>query len=183
MRYLLANGQYLRIREASLEDAVALLDMYRQAVKETDFLTTTPAEAERFTLAYEREFISAYEHNDNQLLLVADVEGVLAGTVSVTRARPAKQQHTGELGIVVLQKYWNMGIARRMITATLQWAEKNPAIHYIFLTAIANNEKAIRLYRNFGFMEEGRRPGAVRQEDHLFQDMIMMGKKVKQAPG
>lgn len=182
MRYLLANGQYLRIREASVDDAAALLEMYRQGVKETDFLTTTPAEAERFTLAYERGFIASFQNNNNQLLLVADVEGALAGVISVTRAKAAKQQHTGELGILVLQKYWNMGIARRMITTTLQWAEKNPTLRYIYLSAVANNEKAVRLYQNFGFTEEGRRPGAVRQGDHLFQDMIMMGKWVNQ-PG
>jgi RimJ/RimL family protein N-acetyltransferase len=183
MRYLLANGQYLRIREVALDDAAALLDMFCKAVNETDFLMTTPAEAERLTLAHEREFITSYKNNDNNLFLVADVEKTLVGSLSITRPAALKQQHTGEFGIVVLQKYWNMGIARRMITAMLQWAENNEIIHYLYLSVMAGNEKAIRLYRNFGFTEEGRRPGFVRQADHLFQDVIIMGKWVKQERG
>lgn len=179
MRYLLANGQYLRIREASLDDAPLLLDMFRQAVRETDFLMTTPGEAEKLTLAQEREFIASYRENDNQLFLVADVAGKPAGTLSITQARAVKQHHVGEFGIVILQEYWNMGIARRMITFMLQWVERHPVIHYINLSVMAGNEKAIRLYRNFGFAEEGRRPSAVRQDEKVFQDVILMGKWVK----
>lgn len=182
MRYLLANGQYLRIRGACADDAQALLDMFHQAVHETDFLMTTPEEAIRLTLAREREFIAAYEKNKYNLFLVADVERALVGSLSVTRPVYLKQKHTGEFGIVILEKYWNMGIARRMMTAMLQWAEKNEELHYIYLNVMANNEKAIRLYRNFGFLEEGRRPGFVRQADQLFQDIVIMGKWLKPGP-
>jgi RimJ/RimL family protein N-acetyltransferase len=176
MRYLLANGQYLRIRDAGTEDAAALLDMFQQAVTETDFLMTTPGEARKLTLEQEKEFIAGYQRNNNQLFLVADVGGRLAGTLSVTQAKLKKQQHVGEFGIVVLQKYWNMGIARRMMNVMLQWAENHPVIRYIHLSVMANNEKAIHLYHNFGFTEEGRKTKAVCQSGHTFQDIILMGK-------
>lgn len=183
MRYLLANGQYLRIRRVHSEDAAALLDMFCRAVTETDFLMTTPEEARQLTVAREQEFIASYENNSNRLFLLAEVEKRVVGTLSVTQPPMRKQQHTGEFGIVILQEYWNMGIARRMITAMLQWVEKHPVICYIYLSVMANNEKAIRLYRNFGFTEEGRRPKFVRQGGRLFQDVVIMGKWVKDLQG
>lgn len=176
MRYLLANGQHLRIRKASSDDAAGLLEMFRQVVTETDFLMTTPSEAGNLTLGQEKDFIISYQHNDHQLLLVADVEGTVAGTLSLTQAKTKKQSHVGEFGIVVLQKYWNMGIARRMMNAMDQWLEKQEAIRYVHLSVMAGNEKAIRLYSKFGFLEVGRQPRAVRQHDHSFQDVIMMGR-------
>lgn len=176
MRYLLANGQYLRIREAAIDDAPALLAMFCKAVNETDFLMTTSDEAEKLSLVQEREFIASYKKNENNLFLVAIVEDKIVGTLSITQAKAIKQRHIGEFGIVVLEGFWNMGIARRMITTMLQWAENNETILYIYLSVMANNEKAIRLYRNFGFLEEGRRPKFVCQSDRLFQDVIIMGK-------
>lgn len=179
MRYLLANGQHLRIRKATADDAAGLLDMFRQVVQETEFLMTTPSEAVNLTLGQEKDFIASYQQNDHQLLLLADVEGIVAGTLSLTQARTKKQAHVGEFGIVVLQKYWNMGIARRMMNAMGQWIEGQRLIRYVHLSVMANNEKAIRLYSQFGFQEEGRLSGAVRQNDHSFQDVILMGRWYK----
>lgn len=182
MRFLLANGQHLRIREAKTEDAAALLEMFRKAVCETDFLMTTPAEAHNLTVEQERDFITDYLKNSNQLFLIGDVEGEIAGTLSVTQAKLKKQQHVGEFGIVVLQKYWNMGIARRMINAMMQWAASHPVIYYIHLKVMANNEKAIRLYQQSGFLTEGRKLKAVCQSPDNFQDIILMGKWIAQSP-
>lgn len=182
MQFLLANGQHLRIREVKTDDAAALLEMFRKAVCETDFLMTTPAEAHNLTIEQERDFITGYLRNHNQLFLIGDVEGQMAGTLSVTQAKLKKQQHAGEFGIVILQKYWNMGIARRMINTMMQWATTHPVIRYIHLKVMANNEKAIRLYQQFGFKEEGRKPKAVCQSPDNFQDIILMGKWIKHEP-
>lgn len=179
MQFLLANGQHLRIREVKIDDSAALLDMFRRVVCETDFLMTTPAEARNLTIEQERDFISGYIRNRNQLFLLGEVENEIAGTLSVTQAKLKKQQHVGEFGIVVLEKYWNMGIARRMMNVMMQWVSKNDTIYYVHLKVMANNDKAIRLYQQFGFLEEGRKQKAVCQSPHNFQDIILMGKWIK----
>lgn len=181
MQFLLANGQHLRIREARADDAAALLEMFRKSVSETDFLMTTPAEAHNLTIEQERDFITGYLRNSDQLFLIGDVEGEIAGTLSVTQAKLKKQQHVGEFGIVVLQKYWNMGIARRMINTMMHWADSHPVIQYIHLQVMANNEKAIRLYQQSGFLEEGRKTKAVCQSPDNFQDIILMGKWIQKS--
>lgn len=176
MQYLLANGQNLRIREAVSDDAAALLEMFRVAVKETDFLMTTPAEAEKLTLKQEKAFISTYEKDENQLFLVAEVNKRLIGSTSLSQNNWKKQQHVSEFGIVVLRDYWNMGVARRMMHHVFQWVEEHPKVCYVHLSVIANNEKALHIYQHFGFEEEGRKHGAIRQHNSDYQDVILMGK-------
>lgn len=178
MRYLLANGQYLRIREASVADAARLLTLFRQAVTESENLMTTPEEANSLTLEQEKEFVASYERNTNNLFLVSEVNDQLAGTLSVTQARLKKQAHVAEFGIVILRAFWNMGIARRMMTVMEHWVEEHPLIRYLHLSVLSTNEKAIHLYRNFGFREEGLKQRTVRARDGFYQDILLMGKWV-----
>lgn len=179
MQYLLSNGLSLRIRPARLEDASPLLDMFRKSVSESDFLLTTLTEARMLTVEQEKEFIGSYLQNQWNLFLVAEVNGRLAGSMSVTQSKWKKQRHVGEFGIVVLRDYWNLGIGRRMINTMLQWAQGHPAIRIIQLNVLANNEKAIRMYRNFGFTERGRMEKAICQADNSYQDLILMTKWIK----
>ncbi len=61
------------------------------------------------------------------------------------------------------------------MTAMLRWAEAHPFITIIYFNVMANNEKAIQLYRNFDFMDRGRvLPGAIHQPDGSYADLIMM---------
>ncbi len=182
MQYLLSNGSRLRIREVTAADAAALLDMFRQAVEESAFLMTSPAEARQLTLDREREFIAGYVGHAQHLFLVGEVEGALVATLSVTQSKWEKQRHVGEFGIAVLRPYWNLGIARRMMNAMQQWAEAHPQIRCLQLSVMAGNEKAIRIYRNFGFVEEGRRRGALCTGPGRYEDVILMAKWVKDEP-
>ncbi|GAA4302188.1 GNAT family protein [Compostibacter hankyongensis] len=174
MEYLLANGQKLRIRAAKREDAAALLQMFRLAVTETPFLMTDPREAEQLTLEQEEAFVDGYRQSANHLFLVADVGGGIAGSLTITQSKWFKQRHVGELGIVILRDYWNMGIGRRMINTMLQWVERHPLIRCLHLNVMAHNEKAIRIYKKFGFTEHGRLEKAALQPGDRYEDLILM---------
>ncbi|MET6999784.1 GNAT family N-acetyltransferase [Chitinophaga defluvii] len=179
MQQLLRNGQELVIRPATLEDAPALLDNLRIMTRETDFLLFSPEEAMAIDLAAERAFIQSYLDHPNHLLLLALVEGKVVGSVTVNQGYFAKQAHRGEFGIGVQHAYWNMGIGRRLITATLRWATTHPQLEILHFSAFANNEKAIQLYRNFDFQEHGRIPQGIRHKDGSYVDLVVMSRRVK----
>ncbi|WP_298736293.1 GNAT family N-acetyltransferase [uncultured Chitinophaga sp.] len=179
MRHFLSNGQVLLIRPASEADAPALLANFRQITLETDFLLSTPAEAQAIDLHAEQQFIASFGDNTRHLLLVAEAGGQIVGSVSVRQGGFRKQHHMGEMGIAVQHAYRNLGIGRRLMTAMLRWAEAHPFITIIYFNVMANNEKAIQLYRNFDFMECGRLPGGIHQPDGSYSDLVMMYKKIK----
>ena len=179
MQHFLPNGQSLEIRPAVRTDASFMLAYYRKLNKETDFLLFTPRETENLDLESEREFIDSYNRTDD-LLLVAVSAGQLIGSVSVRQGNVWKQGHIGQLGIGVLHEFWNMGIGRRLMTAAVRWVEQHREIEIISLNVFSTNERAIQLYRNFGFTEYGRMPQGVRQEDGSYGDTILMSKRIKE---
>src|SRR5690606_21351667 len=106
----LPNGQELLIRPARLEDAPALLQSFRQMVQETDFLMYTMMEAQALDIRSEQVFIQSFGDNSQHLLLLAEVNGDIAGSVSVRQSAFRKQLHMGEMGIAVRHAFWNLGI-------------------------------------------------------------------------
>lgn len=179
MQHFLPNGQVLLLRPATLEDAPALLALYQQLTSETGFLLMTKQEAAALTVADEEAFLHTFCHHPQHLMLIAVIDNRFAGSVSIKQSGFRKERHLGQLGIAVLHEYWNMGIGRRLMTAALRWAEQHEDLEIIHFNVFANNERAIQLYRNFGFMEYGRLQAAFKQSDGTYGDSIFMSKRIK----
>lgn len=179
MHHFLPNGQALEVRKARQEDAAAMLSYFRQLTKETDFLLFTLRESAELSLESEKEFINGFRDDQKHLLLIAVTAGQLVASITIRQPDLWKQAHLGQLGIGVLHDYWNMGIGRRLVTAAVRWAEQHKDIEIIHLSVFSNNERAIQLYRNFGFEEYGRMPQGVRQQDGTYGDTILMSKRIK----
>lgn len=156
-----------------------MLECFRQLTMETDFLLYSQAEAMRFSIRDEEDFIRQYLLQPRHLLLLAEVEGQITGSIAINQSRFEKQSHLGELGIAILRSHWNLGIGRRLMTAAIRWAIEHPSMEIIHFGVLANNEKAIQLYRNFGFLECGRLPQAAKTIDGSYVDLITMAKRIK----
>lgn len=179
MRQFLPNGQRLDIRSPSTADAAACLACFRQVTGETDFLLYTHEEALAFDIPAEEDFIRSYIEHPDHLYLIADVEGEVAGSLTLNSSKFRKQRHMALLGMAVQHKFWNMGIGRRLMTAAIRWVEQHPEIAVIHFEVLANNERAIQLYRNFNFTENGRMPNAIRQPDGSLADLVSMSRQFK----
>lgn len=178
MHHFLSNGQGLELRRAVPDDAPALLAYFRQLLTETDFLLFTREEADRWTEAGERAFIDIFS-KEHHLLMLALADGQLVGSLTIRQQPSRKEGHVGQLGIAVLHAYWNMGIGRRLMTAAQRWAEEHNEIEILQLSVVSQNERAIQLYRNFGYVEYGRMPKGIKQPDGSYSDNILMLKRVK----
>jgi RimJ/RimL family protein N-acetyltransferase len=58
--------------------------------------------------------------------------------------------------------------------ALIDWASRSPAAGKIELIVRSSNERALRLYRKFGFREEGRFRNRIRLADGSYIDDISM---------
>jgi RimJ/RimL family protein N-acetyltransferase len=152
--FKLKNGQRLIIREAERGDAKILLDFINYVAGETEFLTF--GENEFFMRDAEfTEFIQKCEDTANMLMLVGDVEGEVAGNLTFRGGERQRVEHTGEFGITVAREYWGLGIGTRLIETLIAWAKESGVIRKINLRVHENNHRAIKLYHQLGFREEG----------------------------
>jgi RimJ/RimL family protein N-acetyltransferase len=82
--------------------------------------------------------------------------------------------HVGTLGMGILKEYRGKGYGKQMLLRTIEHAQTVSKLEKIELTVFESNEYAIRLYKNIGFKEEGRRIKA-RKIDNIYDNEIEMG--------
>jgi RimJ/RimL family protein N-acetyltransferase len=179
MKHFLPNGDELIIRPPVPEDAAGLLASFQRLTGETDYLLFTPAESLELDVASETDYIHTYLDNPRQMLLLALVKGEIIGSLNVNHSGLHKKAHTAEIGIAVESQWNNMGIGRRLLTAMFRWAEAQQWLHLVYLHVFSTNEKAMQLYRNFGFLECGRLPQGIMQKDGGYVDLVTMYRQIQ----
>jgi RimJ/RimL family protein N-acetyltransferase len=160
------------IEEVRVDDAAPLLDFIVAATGETPFLRFFPDEI-NMSVGQEQDFIRKFILHENSRMLVARIEGKIAGTASIEGSPLRKFSHRGELGIAVLRDYWGRGLGRRLMHELLQWAMASPGLTKINLHVNIENEAAIQLYLACGFKIEGRLSRDFHYDDRYIDTLIM----------
>ena len=177
MRYaetvLLQGGVELLVRNAVASDARALRDVMQRTHAETDYLLSYPDE-QGSDDEQEARALAETEHSDNEVELVAVVDGKIVGSAGVTAVGSRRKVgHRARFGISVLQEYWGMGIGRVLMEACIDCARR--AGHtQLELEVVADNKRAVSLYRRAGFEEYGRNPRGYRSASSGYQELVHM---------
>jgi RimJ/RimL family protein N-acetyltransferase len=80
----------------------------------------------------------------------------------------------GELWMMVARDWRGRGAGSALVAAAIKWSREN-GLHKLTLSVFPHNERAIGLYRKFGFAEEGRRVKQIRRANGEIWDLIEMG--------
>lgn len=170
----LKDGRELVIRKAEEKDAEIFLQYFNTVGAETDFLSFG-AEGPKLTVEEEKEvFRSSTPKN---FFLIAEIEEKIVGSCSInTNEKRIRSAHFGELGIVVLKNYWNLGIGYNLIKTAIKYG-KQAGLKKINLDTRKDNQKAINLYKKLGFKEEGiiTRGTLI---NNKFYDLLIMGLEI-----
>jgi RimJ/RimL family protein N-acetyltransferase len=86
----------------------------------------------------------------------------------------ASRHGFGELGMLVHRDWRGRGVGSALMQAAIEWA-RGHGLHKLCLEVFAQNAGAIALYRNCGFVEEGRRARQYRRASGELWDTIVMG--------
>jgi len=105
---------------------------------------------------------------------VAVAGGDIVGWCDIRRGALPGYEHGGELGLGVAMSWRGRGIGRRLLAATLAMAETQ-GLERIELRVYTDNERAIRLYEEFGFVREGLQRRA-RKLDGVYRDVLLMAR-------
>ena len=173
----LPSGGDLVIREATREDAAALLPHVEAVSGESPFLTFGPGEFE-LTVDQEADFLAKCEATANALYLVGLVEGEIVASSGTTGSARARLMHRVELGMSVRQAHWRQGIGAALLDAIIDWARANPVVTKLDLQVATTNAGAVALYLKKGFHKEG----TLRKQmmvDDVAQDLFHMGLNVE----
>ncbi|MEY8311794.1 GNAT family N-acetyltransferase [Oscillospiraceae bacterium 42-9] len=168
MDYLLKNGISLTIRPPVPEDAQGMVELFRAADEESPFLIRNPGEFD-FTVEQESALIKTMEENPDLQWYTAFCQGRLVGQSSagLVNGRWQRCRHRAQVGFVVLKAFWGLGIGGRLMENCLAWCREH-GVEQVELDVVAGNQRALDMYKSFGFEVVGLRPRALKYPDGTY---------------
>ena len=107
--------------------------------------------------------------------LVADAAAVdglpVVGVITVQVA----PYGVADIGMLLAEGWRGRGIGGRLMQAAIDWAAGAGA-HKMALEVWPHNEAGLRLYRRYGFVEEGRKVRHYRRRNGELWDSVLMGR-------
>ena len=89
-------------------------------------------------------------------LVACDDDNQAIGYGALMQPPQKRRAHTGSLALVVHEDWQGKGVGRQLLGALLEYADNWLGLTRLELHVYADNERAIVLYRQLGFEEEGR---------------------------
>jgi putative acetyltransferase len=88
--------------------------------------------------------------------LVAEIGGEVVGTAGLHPASmQLRRRHAMHIGIGIAAEYQGRGVGSALMQAMCDYADNWAQVLRLELTVFADNQRAIALYRKFGFEREG----------------------------
>ncbi len=169
----LRNGKEALIRNGERPDGEAVYEVFNRTHEETDYLLTYSDE-NSFDPDKEAEFLEEKTNSSNEIELLAIVDGKLAGTAGIEAiGTKYKVKHRAEFGISVLKEYWGLGLGRALAEACIKCARDAGYIQ-MELNVVADNDRALSLYKSLGFVEFGRNPRGFNSRTSGYQEVVYM---------
>jgi RimJ/RimL family protein N-acetyltransferase len=144
------SGRAFTIRPATADDAAALVALRDAVAAEGIWVAAEPGE--RTVLEESLALAGLLAHGG--LGLVAEVEGGVAGQLTVHRRQGRYEGHRGDLSITVARDLREQGLGRALVETAIDWA-RAVRLGKLTLGVFPENTRAIALYRSVGFVEEG----------------------------
>ena len=170
---VLRNGKEALIRNGDAPDGLAVFENFNQTHEETDYLLSYPDENSHDP-EQEARFLEEKAKSPNEIELVAVVDGKVAGTAGIEAVgKKDKVKHRAEFGISVLKAYWGLGLGRALAGACIRCA-REAGYDQLELNVVADNDRAVSLYKSLGFEAYGRNPRGFKSRISGYQEVLYM---------
>lgn len=179
LKFILKDGRSAILRSPAENDAESALQYFQKVTEETDFLLFSQEETLTTTLESEKQVLKNHLEDSNGAMISCFVDGKFAGNCDIRFDTKIKTRHRVQVGIAILQEYWNLGIGSKMFEAMENMARQNENVTQMELFFIEGNERALHLYEKCGFRIVGVHPNAVKLRDGKLYNEYLMIKELR----
>lgn len=162
------------VRPAVIKDAKDLSEVRLQIDGESQNLDREKGEAYIDAPGFEK-LINTDTESENNLFLVAVANDKIIGFSRCEGNQLKRSAHKVEFGVCVLKDYWGFGIGTNLLKESIAWADSH-GIYKITLHVVETNDKAITLYKKYGFKTEGILINDKILADGQYYNTIVMGR-------
>ena len=167
----LRDGSVLQISRPRGENAAEILEYLKITGGETHFLLM---DGNGLGISEEREakILEAAYVEPRGGMHIGRIDGELACIFSLSCNPRRRLAHVGEIALSVRKKYWHIGVGSAIMEALIELA-KEASLKNVELGVYADNERAIALYKRFGFEEIGRHRGRMCVDGEYYDEILM----------
>ena len=168
---VLRDGSVLQISRPRGENAEEILEYLKIVGGETHFLLM---DENGLGISEEREakILEAAYVEPRGGMHFGKINREIACMFSLSCHPRRRLAHTGEIALSVRKKYWHIGVGSAIMEALIELA-KDASLKNVELGVYADNERAIALYRRFGFEEIGRHRGKMYVDGEYYDEILM----------
>jgi len=167
--YTTKDSRPLLVRLSTSADALAVISAINAICAERTYLVT-----DRYlsTSQWEKILHTPTEY-PGHLLLVPEVDGQVIGWCRVfPNDFSPRTQHTGEVGIGLLQPFREVGIGTAVMECAIEWARTH-GLEKLTVSAFSTNLRAINLFKKKGFVATGRRYKQYKISEEYVDEILM----------
>jgi RimJ/RimL family protein N-acetyltransferase len=165
-----AGGCVARVRDARARDARPLKRLLDAIAAEPQVtLLMLPGQ---FSATVWRRRIADALADPRALLLVATVDGELAGNLGLHPDAHGSSAHVAWLGMSVGREWRGRGLGGALLEAGVSWAADRGIIK-VALGVLPGNLRALDFYRNHGFTREGLRTAQYERAGRYYDEVLM----------
>ena len=168
---VLRDGSVLQISRPRGENAAEILEYLKTIGGETHFLLMDE-NGLGISEEYEAKILEASYAEPRGGMHFGRINGEIACMFSLSCHPRRRLAHTGEIALSVRKKYWHIGVGSAIMEALIELA-KEASLKNVELGVYADNERAIALYRRFGFEEIGRHRGKIYVDGEYYDEILM----------
>ena len=162
----------ITIRRARVDDAAAIARLMADPAVYPGLMQMPYASEE----AQRARLVDGLAPGKADVLLVAERDGEIVGSCGMHPAGPSpRRRHVMTLGISVRADAQGQGVGSALMQALCDLADRWIGLLRLELSVYCDNERAIALYRRFGFEIEGRYRGYVLR-DGAYIDAFAMAR-------
>ncbi len=168
---VLRDGSVLQIFRPRGENAAEILEYLKIVGGETHFLLM---DENGLGISEEREakILEAAYVEPRGGMHFGKINREIACMFSLSCHPRRRLAHTGEIALSVRKKYWHIGVGSAIMEALIELA-KEASLKNVELGVYADNERAIALYKRFGFEEIGRHRERFCVDGEYYDEILM----------
>jgi putative acetyltransferase len=167
-----AGAAPLLIRRATADDAPAIARVYEEPSVRANLLQLPFINVE----SMRQWLVEQSAPGRVELQLVAHRAGQVLGAAGLAPAAPQlRRRHAMGLGIGVASAVQGQGVGSALMRALCDYADRWAQVLRLELNVFTDNERAIALYRRFGFRIEGTHRGYALR-DGVYADVYAMAR-------
>ena len=122
----------------------------------------------------EKKFLADQQIDPKSIMIAAVIDGKIVANAGICCVQNnIKFLHRSLFGISIQRECWNIGIGSSILTELILWAKK-ANYEQIELEVLCENERAIALYKRFGFEIYGTREKSFKYKDGTYSSEYLM---------